>query len=505
MTMLDDDRLASLFARAGAAFEVPATGPDDILARAAGRPGCRAAPATGTTTTDARGRRPRRRRGRRRPRRRAAAGRAASSAVAGRHRVLSVAACIVVALVVAGTRRRAGAQPRRSPTLTSSLPRTRPGRCPCTRPTTTVPPGSGAAGHHAAQGAGTGALRANATSQPGTAASASAPAATTPHGALAAERRRGPVRQDRADRDPRALTVGRGDLGRTMTQLTALAGAYGGFVANSQTQSGAGTGGAPYGSVTLQVPVDSFSAVLKQAQALGKTSDLTTKATDVTGQYVDLQARITALEASRQQYLTILAKATTVGDVLAVQEQLDTIQSQIEQLQGQLQVLTERDVVLDADGDGQRGHAAAAARARCPSPAWCGPGTTASAASSPASRAWSAWPARCSSRCCCLGVAPGRRPRPVAALPAPQPRSRRPLRAPMAAASGMPGIVTTPTPPDGPASSLTAIGPEARTMIGIEPGRGERRIRTRRPTLPAASVPVATDVVARRRRPRTRV
>ena len=37
MTMLDDDRLASLFARAGAAFEVPATGPEDILDRAAGR------------------------------------------------------------------------------------------------------------------------------------------------------------------------------------------------------------------------------------------------------------------------------------------------------------------------------------------------------------------------------------------------------------------------------------------------------------------------------------
>ena len=37
MTMLDDDRLASLFARAGSAFEVPVTGADDILARAAGR------------------------------------------------------------------------------------------------------------------------------------------------------------------------------------------------------------------------------------------------------------------------------------------------------------------------------------------------------------------------------------------------------------------------------------------------------------------------------------
>jgi hypothetical protein len=135
------------------------------------------------------------------------------------------------------------------------------------------------------------------------------------------------------------LSVGRGDLGRTMTRLTSLAGASGGFVASSQTQSGAATGSTPSGTITLQVPVDDFATVLQQAQALGKTSDLTTKATDVTGQYVDLQSRITALEDSRQQYLTILAKATTVGDVLAVQEQLDTIQSQIEQLQGQLNLL----------------------------------------------------------------------------------------------------------------------------------------------------------------------
>jgi hypothetical protein len=86
--------------------------------------------------------------------------------------------------------------------------------------------------------------------------------------------------------------------------------------------------------------VASFSSMLKEAQSLGRTSQLTTKATDVTGQYVDLQAQITALEASRQQYLTIMAKATSIGDILSVQAQLDTLQQQIQQLQGQLQVLS---------------------------------------------------------------------------------------------------------------------------------------------------------------------
>jgi len=324
--MLDDDRLASLFARAGAAFEAPASGVEDILARAAGTgraPGDGAAdPGTGdgdgdgadgaapdgvTPIRDGRVRR--------------------VTAAAGRHRLVSAAACIVVALGVAGA---VGALVRSpsGPTLTSGLPRTGL-LAPAGGPATTVPPG-------AASSPGAASPLPSSGSQH---AAVSTPAVTTP--ATVPPLPGGAVGQPSKieQTGTLGLSVGRGDLGRTMTRLTSLAGAYGGFVASSQTQSGAGTGGPPYGSITLQVPVDDFSTVLKAAQALGRTSDLTTKATDVTGQYVDLQSRLTALEDSRQQYLTILAKATTVGDVLAVQEQLDGIQTQIEQLQGQLNLL----------------------------------------------------------------------------------------------------------------------------------------------------------------------
>ena len=124
------------------------------------------------------------------------------------------------------------------------------------------------------------------------------------------------------------------DLARTAT----LAVASGGFVASTQTQSAA-PGTPAQGTITLQVPEASFNAVLAQVRGLGRVASLTTSATDVTGQYVDLQARITALQDSRQQYLTIMAKATTVGGILAVQEQLQNLQSQLEQLQGQLQLL----------------------------------------------------------------------------------------------------------------------------------------------------------------------
>jgi hypothetical protein len=125
-----------------------------------------------------------------------------------------------------------------------------------------------------------------------------------------------------------------GDINRVM----AVATGNGGFVASTQSQSAA-PGSPAQGTVTLDIPEANFDNVLAEVKGLGKVALLTTNATDVTGQYVNLQARITALQDSRQQYLTIMTKATTIGGILSVQSQLDNLQSQLEQLQGQLQVL----------------------------------------------------------------------------------------------------------------------------------------------------------------------
>ena len=136
------------------------------------------------------------------------------------------------------------------------------------------------------------------------------------------------------------LTIGEGKVASVVAKLADLATGNGGFVASTQAQVGpGGPGNAGSGTVVLQVPQPSFAAVLNQVQRLGHATAVTTAATDVTGQYADLQARLTALQASRQQYLAILAHATSIGDILAVQSQLDSLQSQIEQLQGQLGVL----------------------------------------------------------------------------------------------------------------------------------------------------------------------
>ncbi len=314
MTMLDDDRLAALLARAGESFDVPPSGAHDLLARAVADPRpdeegpVDDPPESGQNTL----------------------GRFVQ--VVGRHRVLSVAACVVLAFAVAGSIGALVSSPSR-PGGTSNLAAKLPGRTL----TPTAPHKAGP--QHAVTTPPFGLL---APGSPNRSPSHS-PVVTTPTTTPSAPTLpSGAVNQNAKIEQTGSLgiSVGRGQLGRTVNGLAAVAVANGGFVASSQSQSGSDSGGAPYGSVTLEVPVASFEAALKQAQMLGRTTSVSTKATDVTGQYVDLQARIASLEASRQQYLTIMSKATTVGDVLAVQSQLDSIQSQIEQLQGQLQVLS---------------------------------------------------------------------------------------------------------------------------------------------------------------------
>ena len=250
------------------------------------------------------------------------------------HKMLTAAAAVLVLLVVAGSAVRLGSGSRapQSPIRANAVPATH-------SPTfgDAVRPGAAAPTSAASRSAGSTsaglATPAPAGSSTGTTAKSALPQNAAALGAGVVGQ---PARIEQTG--SLDLRVGRGALSTTITRLDALAGASGGFVANSQTNSGS-AGGAPSGTVTLEVPVASFSAALEGAESLGKVSQLTTNATDVTAQYVDLQSQITALEASRQQYLTIMTRASSIGDVLAVQAQLDSLQSQIQQLQGQLAVL----------------------------------------------------------------------------------------------------------------------------------------------------------------------
>jgi hypothetical protein len=126
----------------------------------------------------------------------------------------------------------------------------------------------------------------------------------------------------------------------TLTKLAAFATADGGFVSSTHAHIGTKKSGTySTGSIVLQVPERRFATLVDQVRGAGRATSVESSANDVTGQYVDLQARISALQVSRTQYLAIMTRTNSINGILAVQSQLNSIQSQIEQLQGQLNLL----------------------------------------------------------------------------------------------------------------------------------------------------------------------
>ena len=122
----------------------------------------------------------------------------------------------------------------------------------------------------------------------------------------------------------------------------AIAG-LGGYVGASTTSNDADR---PSASITYRIPADKWEAALDALRGLnGLTTKVVTEhteAVEVTGQVVDLEARIANLRASETALQAIAAKATRISDVLEVQAQLTETRGQIESLTAQLKDLNER-------------------------------------------------------------------------------------------------------------------------------------------------------------------
>jgi hypothetical protein len=123
------------------------------------------------------------------------------------------------------------------------------------------------------------------------------------------------------------------NVGVALGEVRALATSLGGYVGGSQ----AGTLD-DRATLTLRIPADRFDDALARIHELdGDVVAEASREQDVTGQIVDLEARIENLQASEVTYRDLVARATEIEDILAVQSRLDEVRGQIEQLQGQLE------------------------------------------------------------------------------------------------------------------------------------------------------------------------
>lgn len=137
------------------------------------------------------------------------------------------------------------------------------------------------------------------------------------------------------------IEVAKGKFQNAYDQALQIADKYDGYVVSSQSSAGDQGSAARTGTITVRVPVVSFSQALRDAGALGNVKSRQVDSQDVTGQYVDLQARLKNAEAQEQALQDLLIRAKSVNEVLQVRQVLSSTQQEIEQLKGQLQYLKE--------------------------------------------------------------------------------------------------------------------------------------------------------------------
>ncbi|WP_328828083.1 MULTISPECIES: DUF4349 domain-containing protein [unclassified Streptomyces] len=128
---------------------------------------------------------------------------------------------------------------------------------------------------------------------------------------------------------PKAL-----DEARTTTENA------GGFVGNeSTTRDGQGH---ERTQVVLRVPSDKYDEVLADLEGAGKLLQRTAKAQDVTDQVVDVESRIASQRASVARVRELMDRATKLSDVVELEGELSTRESDLEALLAQQASLKDR-------------------------------------------------------------------------------------------------------------------------------------------------------------------
>ncbi len=122
------------------------------------------------------------------------------------------------------------------------------------------------------------------------------------------------------------------DVTKAAFDVHALVRKRNGLISSEDTQS---NGDTTYSTITAQIPADDLDGFIADISALGTVDSINVNAEDVTRQVVDLDARISALETSITRMTQLLAQASRIEDLLAIETQLSQRQAELDSLTAQ--------------------------------------------------------------------------------------------------------------------------------------------------------------------------
>ena len=137
------------------------------------------------------------------------------------------------------------------------------------------------------------------------------------------------------------LTVRASDVSAAVSRATAIAADAGGYIASENASSNPGHPDQSTATIEVKIPVTAYAVTLGElsGNALGTRLSLQQQAQDVTQQVADVNSRVASDEAAISQLRALLSHAGNVGDLLDVQNQINSQESDLEALQAQQSAL----------------------------------------------------------------------------------------------------------------------------------------------------------------------
>lgn len=136
-----------------------------------------------------------------------------------------------------------------------------------------------------------------------------------------------------------SLVVETREFDKCMDTVEAVYTKYGGYRESSQeygVPDSAEKNSGRTAVVSIRMPIGKYDAAMAEFKALGNVLSKNESTEDVSRQYVDTEARNKTLKMQRDQLYTLLAKADSMENIIALQNEISRLTVEIEQMTAQL-------------------------------------------------------------------------------------------------------------------------------------------------------------------------
>lgn len=127
------------------------------------------------------------------------------------------------------------------------------------------------------------------------------------------------------------------DLGKTRDWVSGLIKNNGGTISSDREDKYGQRNGQ---NLTVRVPVSKFDKLISEiSDGVQKLESKEVTASDVTEEFIDVEARLGAKKALESRYLELLKQAKNLNEMLQIEKQLTDIRGEIESVEGRLKYL----------------------------------------------------------------------------------------------------------------------------------------------------------------------